>query len=365
MRTTKNFYRVIESQYMYWAKTRPKAKYDLANSGLTNYPIENLYSRLKDVHFTGKSEYGYPPLINKISKLYDVPTKFVYTTLGASFANFMVMTILFEPDAEILIEHPTYELFISTARYIGYKVKRFHRPFENNFQIDISDLKKSISKKTKLIFITNLHNPSSAFTDNSTLEEIGRIAKQTGAYVCVDEVYLDSAFELNPSSSIQLGNNFIVTNSLTKVYGLSDLRCGWVLAKPELIQRMWRLTDLFYVKHTRIAEQLSTLAFQELNEIKKWSASILNQNQKILNKFVPLYQDLEIFHPGFGTVIFPYFKQGKIEKLYNLLKNEYDTLITPGRFFGLPDFFRIGLGCKPSLLKIGLKNISDALDSFS
>ena len=92
--------------------------------------------------------------------------------------------------------------------------------------------------------ITNLHNPSSAFADEATLRAVGEIARRVGARVLVDEVYLDAAFELAPRSAFHLGPEFVVTNSLTKVYGLSGLRCGWVLAEPELARRMWLLNDL-------------------------------------------------------------------------------------------------------------------------
>lgn len=354
----------MHSPYMHWAKTHFHAKYNLANSGLTNYPLTGLHVELKELELTGSSYYGYEPLLHAIGERYNVTTKQIYTTLGTSFANFMVLTLLFEPGAEILIEHPTYELLISTAQHVGYKVKRFHRRFEDNFQIDISALKKSVTPKTRLIILTNLHNPSSALTDDKILKEIGKIARSVGAYICVDEVYLDSAFELSLRSSISLGKEFIITNSLTKVYGISGLRCGWVFAKPELVQKMWYLTDLFYVKHAHIAEQLSVTAFQNLDKIKEWSRSNLEQNHRLLNKFLDTRKELEVFRPGYGTVVFPRLKKGNVEDLYKLLENKYDTAITPGRFFEMPDFFRIGLGCKPSIFKIGLHNISKALDEL-
>ena len=95
--------------------------------------------------------------------------------------------------------------------------------------------------------ITNLHNPSSVLAPDSVLREIGDLARSVGAHVLVDEVYLDAVYENTPRTSYQLGPEFIVTNSLTKVYGLSGLRCGWILAQPDLARAMWRLNDLFGV----------------------------------------------------------------------------------------------------------------------
>ena len=61
----------------------------------------------------------------------------------------------------------------------------------------------------------------------------------------VDEVYLESLARKRPKPSIHLGDQFVVTSSLTKAYGLSGVRCGWILAERELAKRMWRINDLF------------------------------------------------------------------------------------------------------------------------
>ena len=357
--------RTMHSDYMQWAKTHFHVKYNLANSGLTNYPLSDLPLKLEDIELTGKSYYGYQPLLEAIGKRYNVATDKIFSTLGTSFANYMVMAVLYEPDAEILIEQPTYELLKSTAEYVGYKVNRFQRRFEDKFQIDLDEIKKTITSKTKLIVLTNLHNPSSVFTSDDTLKEIGRIAQSIGAYVLVDEVYLDSAFSLSPSSSIHLGDEFIVTNSLTKVYGLSGLRCGWVFAMPELIQKMWHLNDLFYVVQQHPAEILSVIAMNNLERVTAWSRSILENNHQTINKFIQSHAELEAIVPGYGTVIFPRLKRGSIEPLLKLLHDKYQTAITPGRFFDMTEFFRIGLGLNPETFKTGIENLSKAIDELS
>src|SRR5205085_8584350 len=104
------------------------------------------------------------------------------------------------------------------------------------------------------IVVTNLHNPTSTLTGEDTIREIGEIARRAGARVLVDEVYLDAAFEKAPRSAAHLGDHFIVTSSLTKVYGLSGLRCGWIIGDPKLATAMWRLNDLFGVIPAHMAE---------------------------------------------------------------------------------------------------------------
>ena len=79
-------------------------------------------------------------------------------------------------------------------------------------------------------------------TPEPVLREISDIAREAGAHVLVDEVYLDAVYENRPRTAFHLGSRFVLTSSLTKIYGVSGLRCGWILAKPELTRAMWRST---------------------------------------------------------------------------------------------------------------------------
>ena len=107
------------------------------------------------------------------------------------------------------------------------------------------------------------------------MRAIGRLAKAAGARVLVDEVYLDAAFDASPQPSCTLGKEFVVTNSLTKVYGLSGLRCGRVVGEPTLIERMWRLSDLMYGIPAHPSERLSIKALGAIPELKGRTKAIL------------------------------------------------------------------------------------------
>jgi len=357
--------RTVESPYMQWAKQHTHVQYNLAASGVMNYSLRMLPVHLEDLEITGDSYYGYAPLLQALSRHCGVPTDQIFCTIGTSLANHIAMASLIEPGDEILLEQPTYELLTSTASYLGARVRRFLRRKENHYRIEPSELTDLISPRTKLIVLTNLHNPSSALTEEMTLREIADAACSVHAKVLVDEVYLDAAFEHSPRSAIHLGMDFVITNSLTKVYGLSGLRCGWVLAEPELIRKMWLLNDLFDVIPPHPTEQLSVMAFQHLTAIRSWARSILDQNQKTVRELLLGRDDVECFAPGFGTVLFPRLRHGAVDNLYARAMDRYQTSIAPGRFFEEPDHFRIGLGLDPNKFRQGLLNVCRVLDELS
>src|ERR1700694_4461243 len=250
-----------ESNYMHWAKTRPRVKYDLALSGILNLPFAELDANLSDLELNGDNAYGYRPLVDALAHHRDVaPENVVTVSGGTSMANHLAMAALLEHGDEVLIEQPTYDPLLAIAEYLGANIKRFPRRFEDGFKIDIVELEKQVTPRTRLIVLTNLHNPSSALVEEATLRKSGELARDAGARVLVDEVYLEAMFENSPQPAISFGPEFVVTSSLTKGYGLSGLRCGWILAEAQLAEKIRRLDDIFAASAPNVMERLSVSA---------------------------------------------------------------------------------------------------------
>jgi aspartate/methionine/tyrosine aminotransferase len=252
---------------------------------------------------------------------------------------------------------------LALARYLGADVKRFSRRFEDEFQPE--DLDRLVTPKTRLIVITNLHNPSGVLIDDATMKRTGEVARRVGARVLVDEVYMETLFETQPRTSFHLGEEFVVTSSLTKAFGLSGLRCGWILAQRELAQRMWLLNDLFAATAVHAGERLSVVAMQQLEGIGTRAKQLLDRNRQILNDFLDTRDDLEVIRPEFGTVMFPRVCHGTSERLCELLREKYETSVVPGAFFEMPAHFRIGIAGDTDILKAGLERLEKALNELS
>jgi aspartate/methionine/tyrosine aminotransferase len=346
---------------MQWAKTGSKARFNLATSGVDNYPFADLPVKLEDLEISGPSFYGYAPLIEAIAAKSGVAPSSVVAATGTSGSNHLAMAALIEPGDEVLIESPTYELLVSTALYLGARVSRFERSFEQGFRLDPERIQRAISSSTKLVVVSNLHNPSGAFSDEPTLIQIGEVARKSGARVLVDEVYLDAAFDLAPRTAFQLGEHFITTSSLTKVYGLSGLRCGWILASPGLANRMWRLNDLFGVIPAHLAERVSVIALASLGKITARTRALLSANTPLLEHMFEITPGLRAIDGRRGTVAFPRLINGDVSKLCDLLREKYETTIVPGKFFGMPGHFRIGIGGQTDMVSEGLSRLSAAI----
>ena len=349
------------SDYMYWSKTQSRARFNLATSGVAPFPLRDLPVNVEELEINGGDGYGYPALAEAIAAHHEVNPECVVTSAGTSMANHLAMAAILEPGDEVLIEHPAYGPILDIAYYLEADVKRFRRSEENGWSIDPAEVRRCITPKTRLIVITNLHNPTSAFTPEPVLRDIGDIARSAGALVLVDEVYLDAIYDDTPRTSFHLGPDFVVTSSLTKVYGLSGLRCGWILAQSDLAWKMRRLNDLYSATPVFPGELLSVAAFQHLDLLRERARRIVEADRKLLRDFLAQQSAISAVSTEWGTTSFPRLLRGNADAFLERLRTEFDTSAVPGRFFEMPDHFRIGMGVNTEMFAEGLNRIGCAL----
>jgi len=351
--------RAMKSDYMHWAKFKAPVRYALTTSEVPHFRMDSFSLGVADLDMDGASHPRYAALRERIAVRYGVAVEQVVAADGTSMANFLAMATLIEPGDEVLVEHPTYSLLLEAASFLGADLRRFERKAADAFRLDPATVKSAMSDRTKLIVVTNLHNPSGALADEAELRAIGEL----GAKVLVDEVYLDAAGPAR-RSAIHLGPQFVATNSLTKVYGLSGLRCGWILAGLDLAERMWRLNDLFGVNQAHQAERLACIAFDRIHEVIGDIPSMLERNRRIFNGFIADRGDLECARAEHGITAFPRWSGGDTQRLDDHLREHHDTSVVPGCWFEMADHFRIGFGLPTPDFEEALNRLGMALDEL-
>jgi len=346
----------MQSEYMYWAKHQPTVRFNLGGSEVPHVGLDRFEFGIADLELDGASYYRYPPLREAIAAKENVAPERVVMANGTSMSNFLALAALVRPGDEVLVELPTYEPMLAAARFLGAKVTRFERRAEDGFRLDPDEVARRLSPETRLILLANLHNPSGAFADDETMRRIGAL----GPRVLVDEVYLDAV--PGARSAAHLGDAFVSTNSLTKVYGLSGLRCGWILAEPEFAERMWRLNELMGVSQPHADERLCCIALAHLDEIAAGTHERLARNRALVSAFFESRPEIECAPLEQGITAFPRLVGTDVEALHGLLLSKYDTSIVPGRWFECPDRFRLGYGGQTDVVEEGLDRLGAALD---
>jgi aspartate/methionine/tyrosine aminotransferase len=350
--------------YMEWAKLHSSARYNLATSGLGSLPLRELPVSLDDLEITGESAYGYEPLLEAVARHTGAAPENVVLAAGTSMANHLALAGVLEPGDEVLIEAPAYPMMAAAARYLRAQVTTFPRRMEDGYRIDPDQVRSRLSPHTRAIVVTDLHNPSSVRAEAAALRALAALAEESGAWLLVDEVYLEVVFEQDVRSAWHLGPRVLATSSLTKAYGLSGLRCGWILAPAETARTLWRLNDVFAASAAHIPERLGVIAFQNLASLRERARARLQAHRGLLNVFLEGRDDLESVAVPWGTTAFPRLREGAVDALCARLRDVYETSVVPGRFFGAERHFRIGLGGETSELQEGLARLGQALDDL-
>lgn len=351
--------------YMEWAKARPAAAVNLCLSGLAGPALTDLAIDWGDIALNGAHPYGYPPLLEAIAARHRTDVGNVCPMLGASQGIFSVCAALVGAGDEVLVEKPAYEPLLAVPRLLGAKVRRFERRFENGYRVDPDEFRASLGTKTKLVVLTNPHNPSGVALTRNEVRVLAAIAGDRGATLLVDEIYLEFLEGEAARTSFGLAPNVAVTSSLTKVFGLSGLRCGWVLAHVGLVSALRKLMDHIFVEQVFIGEQVAAKLFARLDRMKAASKPLVEANFRSVREFMGKEDALEWAEPSPGIIAFPRLRgAGDAGELVRRLLEEHGTCVVPGHFFEEPRNFRLGFGIPKDELERGLESLRAVLETM-
>lgn len=350
--------------YMTWAKQHPVCAFELSGSNLLPCTLEDLPGAQEALELYARNDDGYPPLLDAVGARYGVDASRVALATGASGANFLALAALIRPGDEVLVEWPGYDPHGGAARFLGARVRTFERRREDGFRLDADRVAEAITAETRAVMIANPHNPTGVYADGDAMLAVGEVARSMGAKVIVDEVYLDTMFDLDTTPSALWGDTFVSTNSLTKSFGLSGLRVGWMLAGSETVERVLRARDIVDAVGSIPSARLGVLAFERLDALLDRARAILEPNGALLRDFVIARPELEWVPPDGGAVAFPRLVGvDDAEPFVRRARAQFDVGVTPGRFFGCPGHFRVSVAGERSVLEGGLEALGRALDA--
>ncbi len=350
--------------YMTWAKHHAHAAYDLCGSNLLHCSLDDLPGARHALELVADNDDGYAPLVEAIAQRYGVAPERVATAPGATGGTFQVLGALIRPGDTILAEWPGYDPQVGAARFLGAKVKAFDRTWGDGFKVDPDRLARELTPTTRVIMLTNLHNPTGVYTDPWTLMAVADMAEAVGAKVLVDEVYLEAVSKLDTTPAATRSDAFVTVNSLTKSFGLAGLRLGWVLADPDTIERVRRVRDVVDGTGAAPSERLGVLAFEHIDKLLERARSILEPHWLMLKRFVESRPELDWVAPAVGScVAFPRLVGIEdAEPFVDMARDVFGVGLVPGRFFGAPAHFRIAIGGERRNLEDGIEALGKALD---
>lgn len=305
------------------------------------------------------SASGIPELKDKIAAKVNaqygtnLSAKNVAVTTGAKFALYLLGQALLDPGDEVLIPVPFWVSYGEQVKLAGAK-PIYVQPLASSGKVDVADLEKNYTAKTKMLIINSPQNPTGLVYSKTELEEIGKWAVSHQVILLTDDIYRDliynqaefhSVFELSGS----VADNAILVSGFSKSYAMTGWRVGYVVASTELITKVNALLGQTTSNLTAVSQYAAIAALDmPRTEVEQMRVSY----EKRLNYFYPKFASL----PGFSFPVKPqgafYFfpdvrqalKMTGIKTTAEFaaqLLAEVHVALVPGEAFGQPGFVRL------------------------
>lgn len=355
-----------------------KCEYNLAETCVQSLTTEEL------LNFTGNKQEiideilkmqltygaieGSNRLRKEITEIYEtIDIENITITHGAIGANGLTLFTLVEPGDRVISVLPTYQQLYSIPEAYGADVKILKLRPENNFLLDLEELRSYINDKTKVICINNPNNPTGALMDQDFLKEIVEIAKSCGAYILSDEVYRGLNHEgHNFTTSIaDLYVKGISTGSMSKIFSLAGLRIGWIVGPKPFIREVNKRRDYNTISCGMIDDRLATVAMENKEAILERNLKIVRNNIEILDKWVAKEPLITYVKPKGGTTAFlKYDIDMPSEEFCVKLLEKKGVMLLPGKALDVEGYLRMGYAFSPKVFEGGLEKLSEFLREF-
>jgi len=293
----------------------------------------------------------------------------VEVTNGGSEANFITVLCMLDPGDEVIIVLPNYQQVWGLVNSFGMKVKTVNLMEERNWALDLDALESAATPATRMIVVCNPNNPTGAILDDAEMDRIVRIASRHGSWILADEIYQGS--ERSGVTTPTFWGRYdrvVVTNGLSKAYGLPGLRIGWIVAPKERIAKLWSYHDYTTIAPGTLSDTLARVALSP-----EGRSRCLERTRDICRRNFPLLRTwmeghgttFRMVEPKAGAIAYARYNLGinSTEFIQRLLK-EKDVLVVPGDHFGMDHFLRIGYGPEPDYLQEALNHIHDLVQSL-
>lgn len=348
--------------------------YNLSESGVHPLTTSELIKDSKVIENLLTTELNYPQtngtveLRENIAATYENATADnVIVTTGAAQANFTTIWTLLEPGDEILVMLPNYMQIWGVAKNFNLKVNTFYLKENLNWHIDLDELKKAVSNKTKLIAVCNPNNPTGHIMTNEERTTIINLASKHGAWLLSDEVY-SGAERITDQKTPSFWNQYektLAIGSMSKAYGLPGLRIGWVVAPKDTIQDIWARQDYVTIGASMLANKIAAYALQPDIRTK-----LIDRTRKYIHEGYKNFENWYETHPEIFSCVPPqalavallrYNAPINSTDLCNRLIHDASTYVVPGDHFGLDKHLRVSFGLPQNYLNEGLNRIYNTI----
>jgi aspartate/methionine/tyrosine aminotransferase len=343
----------------YFAKYEFNTEYLLCSSDCEAMSMADLLAlepgsgeKFQNVWLGYTESQGSLSLRKEICNLYtSMQPEYILVHTGAGEAIYLFMYAAFQKGDHVIVHSPGYQSLAEVAGAVGCDVSPWTAREENNWALDLDELRKLLRPNTKGIVINTPHNPTGYLMSRAGFEALNKFAQENDLILFSDEVYRES--EYDPSTRLpaacDMGEHAVSLGVTSKTYGLAGLRIGWIATKnKQIYQNMASLKDYTTICNSAPSEFLAEVAMRNRQKLIDKNLYIIKGNLKIIDDLFSRHSDLfQWVRPHASSMGFPKLLIGDVEEFCDALVKNAGVLLLPGTMYDdSQNHFRLGLGRK-------------------
>lgn len=292
------------------------------------------------------------------------PENEIIVTTGGMGALALALMVTVSPGDEVLIQDPQWLNYFSQVKFFGGVPVPVPVWEDKGFRLNVEDIEKRISNKSKILMINSPNNPTGAVLEDKDLAAIAELAKKHNLLVISDEVYSTILYDNMKHKSIMslpgMKERTIVVNSFSKAFAMTGWRVGYGMGSEEIIGKMIRLQENIVACVTE-ASQYAALKALSLFDRASEMTEIYRERRDLVVSGLNAIEGITCIKPKGSFYAFPNITGlGKDSfTVANELLEKAGVITVPGSAFGKQGegFLRISYANSMENLKLALERI--------
>ena len=317
-----------------------------------------------------KLVYGRPAgadsLREAIAEMQGVPVESVQVMTGSSEALVAMMWLGNEPGANVILPLPGFTTFSALPESLGIETRYYRVRRENQFRIDIDEIKHLADSNTKLILVNCPHNPTGATISDDDMEALHAFTAERGIQLVSDEVYHPIYHGRKTTSAARLPHATVI-HDLSKAFSIAGVRTGWMIEHDaKRRQQYWTARAYFSICNGTTGEILAEVAIRNRDKVLGRTQEVASRNLKLLDQFMAEHREaLGWIRPQGGMTAFPWLVTGEDARPFCQAATERGILLAPGDCFEVPSHFRLGFAAAGFEFSRALDRFGEFVKSWS
>jgi aspartate/methionine/tyrosine aminotransferase len=301
-----------------------------------------------------------------IADMQEVNVDAVQVVTGASEALVVLFWLAAEPGANVVLPLPGYPPFSALPESLGIETRFYSVRKENDFCIDLEEIKQLVDRNTKLILINSPHNPTGGTVSDSEWDSLHEFTASREIQLVSDEVFHPIYHGRATRSASRLPHATVI-HDFSKAFPLSGARTGWMIEHDSRRrERYWNARTYFSISNNTAGEMLAEIAMRHRDIVLGKTQETATQNLRQITSFMSEHREiLGWIPPRGGMSAFPWLVSGENSRAFCQAAAEQGILLAPGDCWDAPSHFRLGFAAITDRFPDALDRLGEFVKSWS